>query len=50
MREKEGENGERDRKTERQRQRQRQRISSSFHAGSAEPDVGLNLMNCENMT
>ena len=35
---------------ERQRERGRQRIPSSLHAVSAEPDVGLELMNLEIMT
>ena len=32
------------------RGRERQRIPSRFHAISAQPDAGLNLMNWETMT
>ena len=37
-------------KRERQRERGRERIPSRFHTVSAEPDAGLELMNCQIMT
>ena len=33
-----------------ERERERERIPSGFHAGSAEPDLGLDLVNRELMT
>ena len=43
---------EKERESERGRgkERGRERISSRFHTVSAEPSVGLELMNCEIMT
>ena len=41
---------ERERAEEGQTERGRERIPSRFHVASAEPDVGLELMNCEIMT
>ena len=35
---------------QRGRGRERERIPSGFHAGSAEPDLGLDLVNRELMT
>ena len=42
-RDREGETG-------RERQRERERIPRRLHAVSAEPNVGLEPMNCETMT
>ena len=41
---------EREREQGRDREKERERIPTSLHAVSAEPDMGLDLTNCEIMT